>query len=118
MEYRQVDGVDIYDFPTELVEHPLLAWMGDDYVQYVIKKLLGKFQQQDAGTVMLAIKCEQKPDLQTSLKEAAGTVTHVVLTLFLQILLETANGARWRLKGIGVFTPTSVSFALNSSERV
>ena len=58
VEQRQVDGIEAYNFPDDMLGHPQLAWMGDDYVRFVATELLRRFQQQDAGTELVAIKCE------------------------------------------------------------
>jgi Protein of unknown function (DUF1579) len=52
VEQRQIDGIDVYNFPADLLGHPLLAWMGEDYVRFIAAELLRRFQQQDAGTEM------------------------------------------------------------------
>jgi hypothetical protein len=104
MEQRQVDGIDAYNFPTDLYGHPLLAWMGDDYAQYVAAELLRRFRQQDAGTEMVAIKCEERPQLLTSVDERTGTVRGVVAMFNLQVLLLASSGQHWCLYGDGRFT--------------
>jgi len=108
MEQRQVEGIDAYGFPADWVGHPLLAWMGDDYVRYVATELLKRFRQQDAGTEMLAIKCEEQPRLLTSADERTGAVRGVVAEFNLQVLLQASNGQCWRLRGDGKFSAASL----------
>jgi len=104
MEQRQVEGIDTYDFPADLLRHPQLAWMGDDYVRFVAAELLRRFCQQDAGTKMLAIKCEARPKLLSSADERTGTVRSVVAEFNLQVLVRASNGQCWRLRGDGRFS--------------
>ncbi len=128
MEHRQVEGIDAHNFPTNLLGHPLLAWMGDDYVQYIVTELLLRFQKQDPGTEMLGMKCEKAPQLLTSVHEPTGTVREVVAKFSLQILLQASDGRCWRLRGeakfcaVGLDQPgsasTSVDFKIDSSEEV
>lgn len=104
MEYRQVDGFDAYGFPEELVGHPLLAWMGEDYVRFVGDELMEKFRRQDADAELIALKCEQLPELSTSVDERSGVVRVVVAEFDLQVLLRASDGRHWRLRGDGKFT--------------
>ena len=128
MEHRQVDGIDAYNFPSDLLGHPLLVWMGDDYVQFVAAELLARFREQDAGTEMVAIKCEEQPKLLTSVDEQKGTVRGVVAEFNLQVLLLASSGQHWRLRGDGRFTAdglgqpgrasVTVGFEILSTEEV
>jgi len=45
MEHRQVDGIDCYNFPADLIGYPLLSWMGEDYARFIALELLKRFQQ-------------------------------------------------------------------------
>jgi hypothetical protein len=103
MEQRQVDGIDAYNFPADLHGDPLLAWMGDDYVHFVATELLRQFRQQDAGTEMVAIKCEERPRLLTRVEERTGTVRGVVAEFKVQVLLQASSGQCWRLHGDAKF---------------
>jgi hypothetical protein len=126
MEKRQAEGMDVYNFPTDLLGHPLLAWMGDDYVRFVAVELLRRFRNQDAGTEMLAIKCEELPKLVTSVHERTGAVRGVVVEFNLQVLLQASSGQCWRLRGdakfsaVGLDQPgrasVSVGFDIRSRE--
>lgn len=128
MVQRQVDGIDAYNFPDELIGHPLLEWMGTDYVQFVVAELLRRFRQQDAGTEMVAINCEEPPKLLTSADESSGTVRGVVVEFSLQVLLLASSGQHWRLRGNGRFSAAgldqprrasvSVGFEVRSTEEV
>lgn len=128
MEQRQVDGIDTYNFPTDLFGHPLLAWMGDDYVRFVASELLRRFRQQDAGCEMVAIKSEERPRLRTIADERTGTVQSVTAEFNLQVLLLASSGEHWRLRGDGRFTatgldqaeraPVTVGFDVQSAEEV
>lgn len=121
-----MERVDAYGFPEELTGHPLLSWMGDDYVQYIAGELLHRFREQDAGTEMLAIKCEEQPRILTSLNERTNTVRGVVAIFNLQVLLQASNGQYWRLRGDGTFraaglhepgqASVTVQFDLRSTE--
>jgi hypothetical protein len=125
-EHFQVADIDAYGFPEELNGHPLLAWMGNDYVQYIAEELLQQFREQDAGTQMLAIKCEEQPRILTSLNERTNRVRGVVAKFNLQVLLKASNGQHWRLRGDGTFRAagldepelpsTKVQFELRSTE--
>lgn len=126
MEQRQVEGIDAYNFPANLLGHPLLAWMGDDYVRFVATALLLRFREQDADTEMLAIKREDRPQFLTCADERTGTARGVVAAFNLQVLLRASNGQCWRLRGDGKFTAdrldrpgqaaVSVEFDIRSSE--
>jgi hypothetical protein len=126
MEQRQVEGIDAYDFPADLLGHPLLAWMGGDYVRFIATELLRRFRQQDPGTEMLGIKCEGRPKLLTSAGERTGTVRGVVAEFNLQVLLRSSSGRCWRLRGDGRFSAAgldrpgqasvSVGFDIRSTE--
>jgi hypothetical protein len=126
VEQRQVEGIDAYNFPADLVGHPLLAWMGDDYVKFVAVELLRRFRQQDGATEMLAIKCEERPKLLTSVDERTGTVQGVVAEFSLQVLLQASSGQCWRLRGdtkfsaVGLDQPerasVDVGFDIRSTE--
>jgi len=101
--HRQVDGIDTYNFPDDLIGHPLLAWMGDDYAQYIAVELISRFRQQDGTTEMLALKCESRPELSTSVQDGTGTVIAVWVKVPLQLLLQDKDKDCWRLRGIGEF---------------
>jgi hypothetical protein len=126
MEQRQIDGIDAYNFPTDFIGHPLLTWMGDDYVRFIAAELLRRFRQQDDGTEMLAIKCEERPKLLTSADERTGTVRGVVAEFNLQVLLRASNSQCWRMRGDGKFSAVgldqpgrasvSVGFDIRSTE--
>jgi hypothetical protein len=128
VEQRQVDGIDTYNFPTDLLGYPLLAWMGDDYVQFVAAELLRRFRQQDVGSEIVAIKCEERPKLVTSADERTGTVRGVVAEFNLQVLLQAGSGQHWRLRGEGRFSASgldqsgrasvTVGFEIRSTEKV
>jgi hypothetical protein len=100
--------------------------MGEDYVRYVAVELLRRFQQQDAGTEMLAIKCEERPRLLTSADERTGTVRRITVELKLQVLLQTSSGQCRRLRGDGKFSAVgldkpgeasaSIAFDIHSTE--
>ena len=126
MEQRQVEGIDAYNFPNDLHGHPMIGWMGDDYVRFIAVELFRQFRQQDVGAVLLAIKCEDRPKLLTSTDEITGTVRIVVAEMRLQVLLQASNGRCWRLRGDGKFsafgldqpglTSVSVGFDIGSTE--
>jgi hypothetical protein len=101
--HRLVDGIDAYNFPADLTGHPLLAWIGDDYVQYIARELLARFRQQDAHTELLALKCESLPEVSTRLQDGTGTVSGVTMKVPLQLLLQDKNNDCWRLRGVGEF---------------
>ena len=82
--------------------------MGDDYVRFVAAELLRRFRQQDAGTEMVAIVCEDRPKLLASADERTGTVRVVVAEFNLQVLLLASNGQHRRLRGDGRFTASSL----------
>ncbi|HAY22557.1 MAG TPA: hypothetical protein DCY27_10410 [Desulfobacterales bacterium] len=103
MEYRQVEGVDAYGFPADLVGHPLLLWMGEDYVRYVIEELLQGLRKQDPGTEMLVIQCDEKPQFETWVDKKTETVRGVEVEFKLQVLLQGSSGQYWRLRGNGRF---------------
>lgn len=123
MTHRQIDGIDAYNFPEELDGHPLLRWMGDDYARFIAVELLARFREQDAGTDMLAMKCEGRPEMTTRVDDGTGSVVAVDVRVPLQILLRDTNNACWRLRGLGEFVsdnrhPTvRVAFEIESSER-
>jgi hypothetical protein len=104
MDLRQVEGIDVYSFPADLLGHPLLAWMGDDYVRFIAVELLQRFRNQDAGTEMLGIKCENRPQLLTSVDARTGAVRGVVVEFNLQVLLQASSGRCWRLRGDAKFS--------------
>ena len=120
--------IDAYGFPDDLMEHPMLAWMGQDYVGYVAVELLKRFQEQSLATEMLAIKCEERPRLLTKVDDSTGVVLSVEAAFDLQILLRTLAGSCWRLRGDAKFTaissdqPTKISkeitFDIRSNEEV
>jgi hypothetical protein len=128
VEQRRVDGIETYGFPSDLLGHPLLTWMGADYLRFVMAELLQRFRQQDPGTEMLAVKCEAPPRLSTEAGQHTGTVRGVKAEFDLQVLLRASSGRRWRLRGIGNFgaadldqpagTSVSVGFNLRSAEEV
>jgi hypothetical protein len=128
MEQRQVEGIDAYNFPVDLVRNPQLMWMGDDYVRFVAVELLRRFRQQDNGTDMLAIRCEAPPKLLTRVDESTGTLKGALAEFDLQILLQASDGRHWRLRGDGKFsadgldepgqTTVSVGFSIRSNEQV
>ena len=75
MQHRQVDGIDTYNFPDALDGSPLLAWMGEDWVAFLAAGLLEQFQAQDAGTAMLALKCEGEPEILEDLGVSQALVS-------------------------------------------
>src|SRR5580692_7399374 len=99
MVQRQIEGIDTYGFPEDLLEHSLLAYMGDDYIRYITVELLKRFRQQDDNSEMLAIKCEERPQLLTRVDENTGTVQSIVVNFNLQVLLQASDGQYWRLRG-------------------
>src|SRR5437763_544590 len=102
MAYRQVDGIDTHDFPDDLLGHPLIGWMGDDYVQFIASELQRRFREQDAGSDLIAMKCEAFPIIETSALED-GTVRAVVTVFSLQLLIRASHGNHWRIRGGGMF---------------
>lgn len=120
--------IAVYGFPRDLDGHPLLAWMGEDWVSFVAAELLTALRRQDADTVMEAIKCEGRPTLETRADGASGVVNAVSLSVPLQLLLRDSRGRHWRLRGVGAFNgeglarpegPTHrVSFEIESSEEL
>lgn len=127
MNGRRIDGVEALEFPSDLDRHPLLAWMGDDWVRFVTLALLAQFRKQDPGTELVTIECEGAPDLETGAQAASGAVTAVQLRLPLQLLLRDSSRTEWRLRGVGGFAGqgldgrepprNSVSFELESTQR-
>ncbi len=128
MEQRKVDGIDAYDFPPDLAGHPLLIWMGEDYLRFVTTELLRKFAEQDPGTQMVIIKCEAPPRLSTEADSATGVVRDVAVEFDLTMLLRSLSGRRWRLRGVGKFGAAgldqpeghtlTVAFDLRSAEEL
>jgi hypothetical protein len=102
-ECIQVNGIDTYGFPTELYTHPLLSWMGENYVDYVAQALIEQLRKQDAGTRLIAMKCEKPPELTTSLRGSAGHTNRVSLHIALQLLVQDTQATYWRLRGIAGF---------------
>lgn len=128
VEQRKVDGIDAYGFPPDLAGHPLLTWMGEDYLRFVTTELLRKFAEQDAGTQMVIIKCEASPRISTEADSATGVVRDVAVEFDLTMLLRSLSGRRWRLRGVGKFGAAgldqpeghtlTVAFDLRSAEEV
>jgi hypothetical protein len=128
VEQRQVDGIDTYGFPRELLGHPQLVWMGEDYVQFIAAELLVGFRKNDPATEMLAMHCEQQPELSIRADERTGTAIGADATFSMQVLLQSSNGQCWRLRGDARFTAdglnqrdaaqVAVAFVIRSSEAV
>jgi hypothetical protein len=125
---QQTEMVDIYDFPADLINYPLIAWMGDNYIRFIAVELLRRFQQQDAGAKLLAMKCESPPKFASRANEQTGAITQVVVDFDLQLLLKSSDGKSWRLRGISRFAahaldqtqypPIQVAFEMSSKEEV
>lgn len=126
MKLRRVEGIDTYNFPEDLLRHPMLKWMGGDYVRFVAVELLRRFRQKDAGAEILSIECEGQPKILPNLDRRTGTVRGVLAEFNLQVLLESSRGKCRRLHGNGKFSVTgldepgwesiSVGFDIRSSE--
>ena len=127
MTHRQVDGIDLFNFPDDFRGEPLLAWMGDDYAKFIANELLERFRKQDDQTQMLGVKCESRPEIVTRVHEVTGKVSRVSLTARLQLLMRDRNDNYWRLRGIAELATASlgtndgsstVGFEIESSEAV
>jgi hypothetical protein len=127
MDHYQIDGIDAYGFPGDLRGHPLLSWMGEDYVRHLALELVARFRQQDSGTSMLSIQCDRAPSLQSTVDERTGTVQGVDLSVGLTIVLRDSNGGSWKLSGdatsratglgTGILS-TTIGFDIRSTEPV
>ncbi|MGH2950092.1 MAG: hypothetical protein ACRDPC_28150 [Solirubrobacteraceae bacterium] len=106
-----------YGFPRDLDGHPLLAWMGEDWVSFVARELLAELRMQDAGTEMVGLACTGEPELAT---RVAGTaMTAVSLRIPLQLRLRDGARAERVIEGTGAFggpDPRTVALEIATPE--
>jgi hypothetical protein len=57
------DGVKSYEFPASR-DVPQSGWLGPDYTTTVVSGLGAGLREQDAGTELIAVKCEAPPQLE------------------------------------------------------
>src|SRR5919109_4891259 len=60
-------GVELYEFPAPR-DLPQLGWLGPDYTSAVVSNLSAGLRKQDAGTELIAVKCEAQPQLEATVK--------------------------------------------------
>ncbi len=112
-----------HGFPRDLDGHPLLAWMGEDWVRHVALALLTELRKQDPGTTMSAINCGEPPQLESRVRPESGAVTAVSLRLRIELLVGDASGREHLLQGVATFTgpeprTLTVEFSVTPQERM
>lgn len=92
-------GVELYDFPGPR-DLPQLGWLGPDYTLAVVSYLGTGLREQDAGTELIALKCEAPPQLEATVKGGSrGVISAQQARFDLQVLVRDGNGQHWRLRG-------------------
>jgi hypothetical protein len=94
------DGVELYEFPAQR-DVPQLGWLGPDYTSAVVSNLGAGLREQDAGTELIAVKCEAPPQLEATVKGSGPreVVSGQQARFDLQVLVRDGNGQHWRLRG-------------------
>lgn len=109
--------ITAHGFPHDLDGHPLLAWMGVDWVGFVALELLAGFREQDRATDMLEIGATGPPELET--RGRGERVASVTLRIGVQVRLRDGAGTERQVQGIATFTgpePRSSAFDVLSPE--
>ena len=93
-------GVELYDFPAPR-DVPQLSWLGPDYTSAVVSNLGAGLRRQDAGTELIAIRCEAPPQLEATVRGGGsrGVISGQRARLELQVLVRDGSGQAWRLRG-------------------
>ena len=99
-EVEGTDGVELYEFPAPR-DVPQLGWLGPDYTAAVVSNLVAGLREQDAGSELIAVKCEAPPQLEVTV-EGRGprdVISGQQARFDLQVLVRDGNGRHWRLRG-------------------
>ncbi len=88
---------DAYNFPDDEATRKMLFWMGEDYVSYVGSSVYKGFRQQDPGCELIAVKCEQPPEIQPYILPGSGALSSMEVTFKLQVAIRESSGKAWRL---------------------
>jgi hypothetical protein len=72
-----------------------------DYTSAVVSNLSAGLREQDAGTELIAVKCEASPQLQATVKGRGprDVISAQQARFDLQVLVRDGNGQHWRLRG-------------------
>jgi hypothetical protein len=97
---ESTDGVELYEFPAPR-DVPQLSWLGPDYTSAVVSNLSAGLREQDAGTELIAVKCEAPPQLDATVKGSGprDVISAQQARFDLQLLVRDGNGQHWRLRG-------------------
>ena len=98
--------ITAHQFPRNLDGHPLLAWMGPDWVDYIAQALHAEFPE------LTRIGCTGRPQMYTGAREG-GRVAWTRLAIPLQLLVGEQH-----LRGVGTFSgpdPREVGFELDTT---
>jgi hypothetical protein len=127
MNYIQVNGTDLHNFPDKEDVKKSLFWMGEDYLVYLLEGFTHQFKAQDAGTEIVAVKCEEEPEFSYVASNKDGKIHGVTVKFKLQFLLLAGNKQHWRLHGIARYAAKELhtedpkidlDFELERSEQV
>ncbi|GAA2587055.1 hypothetical protein SMC26_42855 [Actinomadura fulvescens] len=90
-------GPELYGFPPPGML-PDLRWLGPDYVSVLVYELTRGLLRQDAGTLVMGVRCEGEPELKGTV-DPAGVIRAHDATFALQVFVRDGAGRLWRLTG-------------------
>jgi len=88
---------DAYNFPEDEETQRQLYWMGADYVSYVGSSVYKGFRQEDPGCELIAVKCEEPPEIKSYYLPGSGTLSSMEVSFKLQVAVRASSGKAYRI---------------------
>ena len=88
---------DAYNFPEDEVTQRHLYWMGADYISYVGSSVYKGFRLEDPGCQLIAVKCEEPPEIKTYYLPGSETLASMEAIFKLQVAIRASSGKAYRI---------------------
>ena len=100
--------VTFHGFPDDDETRGLLYWLGDDYPSALAKDIVRQLATEDPHGRMLALHCLAFPQLEVDATDGDGRVLGVRAEFPLRVVMQSGDGARWRLRAKAQYDATKL----------
>lgn len=99
---NQPNHVETWGFELADEAAHMIVWLGKgpDFRQFVVSDIESELYSQTPRAQLLAVRCNDKPELRTNVKQAEGQeaiVTDFSVTFPVTVRVKMADGAIWKL---------------------
>ena len=104
----EIPKVILHGFPNDEETRGLLYWLGDDYAATLARDIARQLAADDPHGRMLSLQCLDQPKFVVDAAEDDGHVLGVRAEFPLRVVMQAADGGRWRLSAKANYEATKL----------